>query len=325
MKRVAEVGMRVGIFAPSSVVPRIEFEMGVDRIRDAGLEVRVHPQCFKKHLFWAGADEARARALLDMAVDPKIDVLWSARGGYGAARLLPMLERETRRIKRLPPKLLVGYSDSTALMDFVVSEWKWSTLHAPMPGLKEFARISDAGLVRILEAVQGLAVPRWKSLKFLTGNSFSEICAPLVGGNLSVWASLVGTPYQPRANGKILFLEEIGESHYRIDRMTQQLLQAGAFEGVRAIILGTFSDCEDAVPSVLASRKGDRMVPLRPRLTLRKALGEIFGEVGDRLGIPVACGLPVGHGGGYSPLPLGASYAFRSDGTLEVIGWRWLS
>ena len=100
---------RIAVVAASSVVPRLELEAGVERLRGEGFEVSVDPRCFEQHFTYAGGDAARARSFWEAAIDPKIDVLWMARGGYGATRLLPELERLTvEHVESIPRKLLVG-------------------------------------------------------------------------------------------------------------------------------------------------------------------------------------------------------------------------
>src|ERR1035437_8184066 len=134
----------IGIVAPSSVVPQYEFSEGLKRLRaEKRIEVRVHPQCRKMELFFAGSDEDRAHAFLEMAMDPEIHVLWCARGGYGAYRLLPLLDQFTPQGRTPPRKLIVGYSDATLLLEYARSRWGWSALHGPMPGLLSFLEITE--------------------------------------------------------------------------------------------------------------------------------------------------------------------------------------
>src|SRR4051794_2245356 len=116
--------LRVGIFAASSPVPEIEFAAGIDHLRASGFEPVVHAQVPKQHFTFAGPDEERAGAIYEYATDPSIDVLWAARGGYGAGRLLPILDRLTAE-RGVPPqrKLLVGYSDVTVLHEYARTRW----------------------------------------------------------------------------------------------------------------------------------------------------------------------------------------------------------
>ena len=329
----------VGIIAPSSKVPETEFQLGLQRIREAGLEPIVHPHVLDSHLFFAGSDEARAKAVFDFAHDSRFEVLWAARGGYGAMRLLPLLDRMTAKRGVPPKKLLVGFSDSTALLEYVRTRWGWSTLHAPMPGLRKFCQLPEHEWKPLIRMIRGeRSAKPWGALKlkFVGATPKSTIQGPLIGGNLAVWSSLVGTPYAGQARGKILFFEDVEENLYRVDRMVQQLLLAGAFQGARAVVLGNFSGCRDLVPQVLAAlpspRSRDRMisaptpaelVPLRPSMEAEYALAEIFSEVTRRHGIPVAMGVPAGHGPEKAPLPLGAHYALTPRGGFKMVKWGW--
>src|SRR5207248_10154220 len=145
-------------------------------------------------------------------------------------------------------KLLVGYSDVTVLHEYVRTRWGWSTLHAPMPAASNFAKL-DADEWRAIVDYIGKkhAAPPWerKPLTWMTAAPKSTLRAELIGGNLSLWASLIGTPYAQSGRGKIIFLEDVDEAFYRIDRMMTQLAQAGALDGAAAIVLGDFSNCND--------------------------------------------------------------------------------
>jgi muramoyltetrapeptide carboxypeptidase len=330
---------RIGIVAASSVVPRAEFELGVAHLRDNGFDARVHENVLKQHFTFAGTDEDRATSLFEFARDPSLDVIWMARGGYGATRLLPLLDELTSRSGKPPAKLLVGYSDVTALHEYVRSRWGWSTLHAPMPAAMNFSTLRSEEWNAIVACVRGdRAKFAWErsQLQFITPAPTQPIEAELIGGNLSLWTAVAGTSYASSAEGKILFFEDLSEKPYRIDRMVTQLVQSGAFDGARAIILGDFTDCEDedntcleplpegADPRELLKNVEQRKrVSLRRVYTLDQSIQEIFGTVGTRLSIPVAKGLPVGHGPNFSPLPLGARYRVL-DGRLVLLQWGWL-
>ncbi len=328
---------RIGIVAPSAPIGKVELELGSERLRAAGFDLKIHPQVKKRHLFFAGTDEERATGFLDIAMDPNIDVLWCARGGYGAYRLLQEVERRMVGKPKPPHKKILGYSDVTAILDFARERWGWDTVHSPMPGTGEFGRVDEKGLREILATVRGEAFESKHAVKWWGAAPKSPIQAELVGGNLAVWLSLYGTSMQPATvSGKILFLEDVGEGLYRIDRMVRQLEALGGFKGVKALVLGTFSDCDDSVMQVLAERpplkksaalkkKPLKTRPLRPRVPQLKGLQSIFGGLGERLSIPVAWGLQVGHGGGYRPLPIGASYELQAldmkRGTLVLKDW----
>lgn len=313
--------MRIAIVAPSSVVPPVELDMGVARLREAGLDVFVHPQCRARHFTYAGTDAQRADAFFEVASDPQFPVVWCARGGYGATRILPLLKvLESRR--GVPPcKLLVGYSDVTALHAFVNRHWGWATLHAPMPAATYFGPHAPEWPAILAAATGDRPEFPWEGrpLQFLSAPTSVPIEAMLVGGNLTLLAAMCGTPWFPQTRGTILFVEDVGEAWYRIDRMVTQLMQGGAFEGVRAIVLGNFKGCRDDVAMGYCGPDDRREVPLREPIREEAAIAEIFGSVGERLGIPVATGLPIGHGPDHWPIPLNVRCRLTPDGRLGLI------
>ena len=320
--------MRVGIFAASSAVPMFEFERGVQHLRASGFEPVVHEQVSSQHFTFAGRDEERAAAIYAYAMDPTIPVLWAARGGYGAGRLLPLLDELTAR-NGVPPqrKLLVGYSDVTMLHEFVRQRWGWSALHAPMPAELTFPTLDATEFDSIVGYVRGQrADAPWAhtTLSWLTSAPTSTIHGDMIGGNLSLWQTLAGTPWQPAAAGKILFFEDLGEPFYRIDRMVTHLVQSGMLHGAAAIVLGDFCRCKDEDNQCWANAQGTEKKSLRRTYSEREGFDEIFGTVGRRLGIPIAFGLPVGHGPHFAPLPLGARYELHTDGHLTLQNWDWL-
>lgn len=319
----------VGIFAASSIVPQIEFEQGLAHLEQFGFEPRISEQVRRQHFIFPGADDDRAQAIYDLALDPSIPILWAARGGYGAGRLLPLLERLTNE-RGVPTqkKLLIGYSDVTVLHEFVRNRWGWSTLHAPMPAASNFSSFDAAEWQAIVELVNRKPTsPPWEAttLQWMTNPPAATVSAELIGGNLSLWASLAGTPWAPSGDGKIIFLEDIDEPFYRIDRMMIQLEQAGAFNGAAAIVLGDFTNCRDENNTCRASHTSDQRKPLRKVFEQPEAFEQIFAPLARRVGVPLAQGLPVGHGPNFAPLPLGATYALSPKGTLKLLEWNWLS
>lgn len=337
--------LNVGVIAPSSVVPPVELAIGLEHLESLGFHVQVHPQVKKKHLFFAGTDEERAQAILDYAFHPEIDLLWCARGGYGAQRLLPLLEEKTLQ-KGIPEqKLLVGFSDITALMEFVRTKWQWATLHAPMVANQRFSTLPKkewSTLISLIETGKLDRANQSISLKILhipkSMDPIQEIRGQIVGGNLAVWGALYGTPYQPITQQKILFFEDISETPSKIDRMIQQLAQAGAFHKVKAIILGDFVNCEDQPPSGLIEIKSDaalkkalkhpkknQLAPVRPRLSQKVAFASLFKEISERFNVPIFSEFPSGHGSKQSPIPLGSETEIivQKAPIIQWMHWSW--
>lgn len=318
--------MEVAVVACSSQVPQAELDAGIAQLKALGFGVTLYPQARTRHFTYAGTDEERAAALFDAAMNPRFQIVWCARGGYGATRILPLLDRFQQERGIPPRKLLIGYSDVTALHAFVGPRWGWATLHGLMPASNDF--VPDAAeVLSTIELAKGGRPPlEWEKtrLTFLTSSAAESIEARLAGGNLTLLAAMCGTPYFPQLRGTILFLEDVGEAWYRLDRMMTQLLQAGALDGVRAMVLGNFKDCRDDVTPP-TRRPGEPEKPmLREPIPEDQAMAEIFGSIGRRMGIPVARGLPIGHGPDHWPLPLNATYRFHPDGRLQLIQWDWL-
>ncbi len=328
--------LKIAIVATSSTVPQVELKLGVEKLKHLGFEVFVHPICRARETFYAGSARARAKAFLEVASRKDIDVVWCARGGYGANQLLPHL-KAARRKRGLPPKLLVGYSDITALFQFVKREWKWNSLHFPMPASHSFFLASALDWKAAVAWIRGKSVAApWNGMKL------NQIYSPkrgayrgeIVGGNLAVWSALAGTPFQTNARGKILFFEEIGENLSRVDRMVEQVKQAGMLDGVRAIVLGDFFNCEDSPPRFLIKKPklGDTdhersffsappttlLKEIRAKIPKSRGIFEIFLRLGRELGVPIFWTLPVGHGPHFSPLPMGATLSIDRQGRVQL-------
>ena len=303
MSRGTTAPKAIGILAPSGIVPAALLERGTERLRMLGRELRVHSQTALRENYLAGSDDARAAAFLDYAYDDSIGTLWAARGGYGAIRILPLLARAERRRGKPAKKRLFGYSDITLLQDFVRTRWAWETVHAPMPATVAFQALTPREWRALSDVVRGTGEILYPMKRIYSPKGTSDfgraassgITGPIVGGNLTLIATTAGTPYAFSLRGGILFLEEVGEAMYAMDRDLRQCVAAGLFRGVRAVVLGTFSDCED------------RPAPgTRKPVPSRRMIETLFGELGRELNVPVYAGLPVGHGPkGNGVLPFG--------------------
>jgi muramoyltetrapeptide carboxypeptidase len=306
---------RISVVATSSAVPQVELAIGAAHLRAAGMLVDVQANCADQDFVFAGDDRHRAECFFNAATSTENDALWCACGGYGSGRILPLLAQMSVEQGRPAPKTLLGFSDATAIMSFVRQRWGWRTVHAPMlisRGLRELA----PAILRAIARGHAPESPwgRWP-LHWFNAPPAQPIEANLIGGNLSVWNSLTGTPFAESAAGKILFLEDVDETPYRIDRLITQLRLSGRLQGAAAIVLGGFIDCEDRVSQVLSADDPQKRVPLRRSFSIDEALQWSFGQ----LDIPVAAGLPVGHGTHSTPLPLGLRYRLTPDGLLTTV------
>lgn len=328
---------KVGIVGPSSVIPKIEFEIGKRFLEAEGFQVECHPSVFGEYYFYPAPDEVRANALIEFAKRDDLDILWSARGGYGATHLLPYLERAKAKLKKCKKKTYIGYSDTTALMEWFRVNLGWKTIHAPMPSLRTFSVLQADEWITlkkiIAHAVKRTKVNYQHRLKPLyLPKGFTRVQAPVVGGNLFVWNTLIGTPYAGNARNKILFLEEIQENVGRINRFVHHLEQSGGLKGVKAIVLGDFLDCPDSVPfciqtpppegvnleQFLKAPPKEVMGYLRKVHSPEEALDFVFKIVGERNKIAVFKGVPAGHGPNHHSLYLGQKHSLSRNGKFEL-------
>lgn len=298
----------VGVCATSSVVKAETLEKSLVRFARWGLPVAVADQVRSSLRYLAGTDAERAGAFDAFARDPQIGTIWCARGGVGATRILPLLDgMGTAAALRRRPKLILGYSDVTAIHLWAFHKLGLPTVHAPMPGTPAWNRM-PARVDSTLRALLAGRLPLgrashtadWKPRALIAPRRDTE--GVLLGGNLSLVASLCGTPWQPDLRGKILFLEDCAEQPYRVDRMLAQLASSGALRGLRGVLLGDF----EADVEYKEARE-------------RRYWPAVFREHFEPLGVPVLTHLPVGHGRRNEPLPLGVRVAIRRSGRVELL------
>lgn len=295
-------GDRVALVCASSAVPAERLEPAVAVVKALGLEPVCYPTCYyvNRHGNFAGTDEQRAKDVMDAFGDPSIRGVLSIRGGYGAGRLLPMLELDAMAATG---KFFSGYSDVTAL-HIPLNNRGMVTWHTVMPSTEYYKPIDDYTMTQLKWAMFGPAagaipLPEgWESKALVPGRARGK----LVGGNLSLVADSLGTPWEIDTEGKILFLEDVEEEPYRIDGMLTQLRNAGKLDCCAGVLLGYWTDC---VP------EGDK-----PTLSLDEVLEELLGG----LSCPVWQGLPCGHSLPSMALPLGAEVEMDTqEKRLEVL------
>jgi muramoyltetrapeptide carboxypeptidase len=284
--RALNPGDRLAVVAPASPFDRGEFDRGLEEIRRLGF-VPVHDDdVFERDGYLAGPAAVRAHAIRSAWRDPTIAGLIAVRGGYGSAQVLPLLDREELR---RAPKPFVGYSDLTSLLSFLTTGCQIVAFHGPMID-RRLSRGRDGydedTFVRALcvrEPLGELAPAGLESFRA------GEAVGPLLGGTLTQLVASLGTPFafNPPA-GYVLFLEEVGERPYRIDRMVTQLGQAGILARASAVVIGELSNCDE--PS--------------GEITGRAVLARLFADCPG----PVLFGFPSGHTAGPClTLPLGVA------------------
>src|SRR5438876_2400951 len=267
-------GDTIGIVAPASSFKREEFDAGCEALRQMGYKAVYNGSIFSHNLYFAGSPERRIQELEEMFQRDDVKAIICPRGGYGANYLLPLLDLPKLAAK---PKIIVGYSDITTLLTHFCDAAGMVTFHGPMVA-KDFAKPDGVDLASWQNALNG--AENWR-LEFGAGSGVKSLASGsaegvLYGGCLSMLVASLGTPYQIRTDGTILFIEDVGTKPYQIDRMLMHLKLAGKLAGVRGIVFGEMLDCIQSPDQ---------------RYTLEEVVMRVVGD----LGVPVAYGLRSGH------------------------------
>jgi muramoyltetrapeptide carboxypeptidase len=291
--RALSPGTRVALVAPAGPVDEERIAASERRCRELGLEPVVFPAASARDRFLAGTDAQRLADLQAAFDDPEIGGVWALRGGYGTLRILENLSLERQRSDPIP---FIGFSDNTSI-HVRHAEIGVVSFHGPHPvgelgadAYGWFRRVlSDAEAPGPLPRPEGACLPRALTSGAAEGR--------LVGGNLAILAALCGTRHALRARGAILFLEDVGEPAYRVDRMLLQLERSGALDGVAGIAFGRFTDAGEG--------DGD--------------VAGVLAEIAERLGVPAVADLPFGHVADNCVLPVGARARLDAGGAELVL------
>ena len=276
-------GDKIALVTPGSYITEEEKQESIDNIRNLGFNVDYSDRLMQKNGYFSATDEERAADLNEMFERKDIQGLMCARGGYGCARILPYLDFD---LIRNNPKPFIGFSDVTALHFAIYKYSRLITFHGPV-GVSTFSRFSVNNFINVLvEPNENLKLVNSQSdnnynIYGITTISEGTAEGELIGGNLSIVTSLIGTDYDVDFKNKIVFLEEFIEEPYRIDRMLTQMLQAGKFNNAAGIALGIFKMCESDETNPSFKNSFNLMEVLKDRL--------------GNLGIPVVYGLSFGH------------------------------
>jgi muramoyltetrapeptide carboxypeptidase len=273
-------GDEVAILSPASFPATENWKLGVEVLESWGLRVRKAPNYLARHFGLGGTDEERLADLQQMLDDPSIKAIFPIRGGYGSSRLLDSLDFSGFISS---PKWIVGFSDITALL-CEVDRLGFASIHGPMPH-----NFCQKGGESALKNLHSLLFDGELSLSAEAHplNRFGEASAEIIGGNLSLLCHLVGTSTFASTHGKILFIEEVGERLYHVDRMLVQLKRAGYFQNLAGLILGGFTDCNEA------------------SLTIGKTAYELVAEHTKGTSFPIAFDFSAGHIPNNQPLIFG--------------------
>lgn len=287
-------GEKIAVVAPAGSVNEEQLRAGVEALRVAGFGVELASGVLDRKGYLAGEPENRAKVLQDFFKRQDIAAIFCARGGFGSIQVLSLLDAAAIRRH---PKIFVGYSDVTILLNWLLQKCGMVTFHGPMVAME----IAQGLKGRSEDFFWATLLGEKKRWRLRVGETvrpgYTE--APMAGGCLSIVVTTLGTPYEINTTGKILFLEDIGERPYRIERMLTHLKMAGKFEEIAGLVFGSFTDCEG---------EGER--------GFREIIQELFCDAP----YPVIAGLEAGHGNENLLLPFGVKMALDGKaGSLSLL------
>ncbi|MCL4105751.1 UNVERIFIED_CONTAM: hypothetical protein GTU68_028628 [Idotea baltica] len=291
-------GDTIGIVSPAGVLTEEKIQTSIEKAISYGFKVKEGKYLREKHGYLAGRDEQRLEDFHAMYADPEVKGIWCARGGYGCTRILDKID--FKLIKK-NPKVLIGYSDITALLNPIFQKTGIIGFHGPLGSSEDnaFSRTILRDLTMNVEKRISIEPfypvdTKYDDVMTIT-NGMAEGIA--VGGNLSLIAAMVGTDYEIKCKDRIVFIEDVGEEPYRIDRMLTQFIESSDIRKANGIVLGQFAGCNPDYPErslsliqVLKDRLGHLNIPC--------VYGLNFGHVAHNFTIPIGANLSVDFGSG---------------------------
>lgn len=274
-----QTGDCIGILALSSrLLQRGEIKAGVAMLEHNRFQVDVHPQTYLQDGSSAGTSNDKLAALADLWADDNIRAVLSARGGNHAADLL---DRMDYRFLRKTPKIIMGYSDMTAFLNAVYAQAGLITFHTPV--LNKIQNVTNPKPMFDLLRGKGFKMPMISARRLAAGTATGRV----IGGNLSSFCTLVGTPYMPKPDGAILFLEDIGDETSRIDRAFTKLRLAGIFDRIAGVVLGQFTAMTDTGVTPYGLSMDDVLEKNFAHLDIPVIANAPFGHVADNYSFPI--------------------------------------
>lgn len=295
--KALKYGDTIGICAPSGALSEGQsLEMAVKGIEKLGFKTIVGKSCFESYGYLAGTDDIRADDLNFMFENPQVNAIVCLRGGYGTPRIIDKINYE---IIKKNPKIFIGYSDITALLISINQETGLVTFHGPMAASEEIMR-NEKGMtlysflknMTCRKPFEFLENPLNRQLKtYCPGKA----CGEITGGNLSLLVSTLGSKYEVNTKGKILFIEEINEYTYRVDRMLTSLRLAGKFDDCAGIIFGDFNCCDNEKDGY--------------SLSLEQVINDVIGDIKK----PVVTNFSSGHCKNMITIPFGTKCEINTE------------
>lgn len=300
--KALKIGDTIGLVAPASALKQVDgLKKSIIALETQGFKVIIGKSCSEKYGYLSGSDRTRARDINTMFEDRSIDAVYCIRGGYGSPRIIDKLDYN---MISKNPKMFIGYSDITAIHIALNQICDLITFHGPMPasdmidGFNEFSRQSYLNAITSNKPLGQMNNPIGFEIKSMVPGKAS---GKIVGGNLSLIAATIGTRYEIDTKGKILFLEDVDEFTYSVDRMLTQLRLSGKFKDCKAIIIGSFQNC----------------IPQHEDFDL--TLMEVFNDIIVPAKKPTIFNLRAGHCNPKITIPLGVNAFVDADSSTLTI------
>ena len=288
-------GDTVGIVCPAGYMAKEKAQTCIDVLQEWGYKVKTGKTLGSASgNYFSGTDEERLQDLQEMLDDNTVQAILCGRGGYGVGRIIDRINFKSFKKK---PKWIIGFSDITVLHSHIYSNYKIATMHAPMAAAFNDEGFRNEYVLSLKKALEGKKA-KYSCVPHVFNNK-GEAVGELVGGNLALLANITGTPSQLKTKGRILFIEDVGEYLYSIDRMFYQLKRSGQLDKLAGLIIGGFTDMKDTE---------------RP---FGKTLEEIIHELVSEYDYPVCFNFPVSHGKENYALKVGVGYKLKV-GTKKV-------
>ena len=293
-------GDTIGIVAPAWSFDPENFKKGVEKLCRLGYRLKYRQSIFNKYWSMAGYDRQRAKQINEMFADNTVKAIFCAKAGYGSFRTLPYLDK---KIIKMNPKIFIGYSDITTLLLYLYKTGNMVVFHGPVVAGEIHNDMNPATLTYLLRCInepKPLGKLKFRTMRTLRPGKANGI---LIGGNMSLITSAIGTPYEVDTDNKILFLEDVGEDLETIDQYLMQLKLAGKFRSIKGIVFGRMLNCVDSSGN---------------QYNIRRVLANILSD----LKIPIVYGFPSGHrvAGDFNiTLPFGSSVTLDADAPQLIV------
>lgn len=282
-------GSHIRIVATAGRVDAARLDLGLTTLSKRGYRVTLGEHVFHQWGYLAGQDQDRAQDLIDAMLDDSVDAIFLARGGWGSMRTFPYLDRLDWHLVR--PKILLGYSDITALHLYFQSRYDWVTFHGPIAEMDWSTQNGDDALQVLTGGYGVIGDTALEPMNPWTPDNMEN--TSWTGGNLSLVAESLGTPYAVQPHGKILYLEEVNEPIYRIDRMMTHLWLSGALSAAKGVVFGEATHCDP------------------PKDIMEYTAAHVVRDICHRARIPLWWGLPAGHGPRKVTVPMGIDLSIK--------------